>query len=81
VETESLYRPRVPLPLKKLCQAAIADLFHFLALSKRDSKDLVARQRLQVAAWMSLWPLKFERHSYVLIKGIPYVTIIFHKVR
>ncbi|OAX39585.1 alcohol dehydrogenase IV [Rhizopogon vinicolor AM-OR11-026] len=62
---ESLYRPGVPLPLKKLCHAAITDLFRFLVLSKRDSKDLVARQRLQVAAWMSLWPLKLEKHSAV----------------
>ncbi|KAG1753033.1 alcohol dehydrogenase IV [Suillus lakei] len=57
---ESLYSPRVPLPLKKLCHAAIADLFHFLVLSKKDGKDLVARQRLQVASWMSLWPRKIE---------------------
>lgn len=60
---ESLYRPGVPLPVKKLCQAAIADLFRFLVLSKKDSKDLVARQRLQVASWMSLWPRKVENHS------------------
>ncbi|KAG2345605.1 alcohol dehydrogenase IV [Suillus weaverae] len=60
---ESLYRPGVPLPMKKLCHAAIADLFRFLVLSKKDSEDLVARQRLQVASWMSLWPRKIERHS------------------
>lgn len=60
---ESLYRPGVPLPLKKLCLAAIADLFRFLMLSKKDGKDLAARQRLQVASWMSLWPRKVEQHS------------------
>ncbi|KAG1862582.1 alcohol dehydrogenase IV [Suillus subalutaceus] len=59
---ENLYRPGVPLPMKKLCHAAIADLFRFLVLSKKDSKDLVARQRLQVASWMSLWPRKLEVH-------------------
>ncbi|KAG1734725.1 alcohol dehydrogenase IV [Suillus paluster] len=62
---ENLYRPGVPLPLKKLCYAAIADLFRFLVLSKNDSRDLVSRQRLQVAAWMSLWPLKAEKHSSI----------------
>lgn len=60
---ENLYRPGVPLPMKKLCHAAIADLFRFLALSKKDSEDIVARQRLQIASWMSLWPRKVERHS------------------
>lgn len=60
---ESLYRPGVPLPVKKLCHAAIADLFRFLVLSKKDSKDLVARQRLQVASWMSLWPRRVEKHT------------------
>ncbi|KAG0706128.1 alcohol dehydrogenase IV [Suillus ampliporus] len=59
---ESLYRPGVPLPVKTLCYAAIADLFRFLVLSKKDSGDLVSRQRLQVAAWMSLWPRKIEKH-------------------
>lgn len=56
----------MPLPLKKLCLAAIADLFRFLVLSKRDGKDLVARQRLQVASWMSIWPLKLERDGYAI---------------
>ncbi|KAG1867345.1 alcohol dehydrogenase IV [Suillus subluteus] len=60
---ENLYRPGVPLPMKKLCHAAIADLFRFLVLSKKDSKDLVARQRLQVASWMSLWPREVKMHG------------------
>lgn len=60
---ENLYRPGVPLPLKKLCHAAIADLFRFLVLSKKDSEDLVARQRLQIASWMSLWPCEVERQG------------------
>ncbi|KAG1881470.1 alcohol dehydrogenase IV [Suillus tomentosus] len=60
---ESLYRPGVPLPIKRLCHAAIADLFRFLVLSKKDSEDLVARQRLQVASWMSLWPRRIEKPS------------------
>ena len=58
--SENLYRPVVPIPLKYLCYGAIRDLFKYLPLSKADPRDLVARQRLQVAAWMSLWPLKTE---------------------
>jgi hypothetical protein len=49
--------------MKKLCHAAIADLFRFLVLSKKDSEDLIARQRLQIASWMSLWPCKVERQG------------------
>jgi len=60
---ESLYRPGVPLPLKNLCYAAIADLFRYLPLSKATPHDLQARQKLQVAAWMSLWPLQPEKYS------------------
>lgn len=60
---ENLYRPGVPLPMKRLCHAAIADLFRFLVLSKKDGEDLVARQRLQIASWMSLWPCKVERQG------------------
>lgn len=58
--SENLYRPIVPIPLKYLCYGAIRDLFKYLPLSKADPRDLVVRQRLQVAAWMSLWPLKTE---------------------
>ncbi|KAH8119644.1 alcohol dehydrogenase IV [Phellopilus nigrolimitatus] len=57
---ESLYRPGVPHPVKVLCYAAIAELFTYLPLSKAHPTDVAVRQRLQVAAWMSLWPLKFE---------------------
>lgn len=46
--------------MKALCYAAIADLFTFLPKSKADPTDVVARQRLQVASWMSLWPLTLE---------------------
>ncbi|KAI0745051.1 alcohol dehydrogenase IV [Earliella scabrosa] len=58
---ENLYRPVVPTPLKYLCYAALADLFKYLRQSKADPTDIVARQKLQVASWMSLWPLKPER--------------------
>ncbi|THH09439.1 hypothetical protein EW145_g2009 [Phellinidium pouzarii] len=55
--------PIVPHPVKVLCYAAIAELFTFLPLSRADPTDVAARQRLQVAALMSLWPLKMETYS------------------
>jgi alcohol dehydrogenase class IV len=61
--TENLYRPGVPTPLKFLCHAALAELFRLLPASKAAPQDLAARQALQVAAWMSLWPLKQEKYS------------------
>ncbi|KAI5115511.1 hypothetical protein M0805_002924 [Coniferiporia weirii] len=57
---ESLYRPYVPHPIKVLCYAALSELFTLLPQSRADPGDLVVRQKLQIAAWMSLWPLKFE---------------------
>ncbi|KAI0743395.1 alcohol dehydrogenase IV [Daedaleopsis nitida] len=60
---ETLYRPSIPIPVKHLCYAALADLFKYLPLSKADPHDLEARQKLQVASWMSLWPIKLEKHS------------------
>ncbi|PCH43472.1 alcohol dehydrogenase IV [Wolfiporia cocos MD-104 SS10] len=60
---ESLYRPLVPPPLKYLCYAALADLFKYLPQSKANPKAVDIRQKLQLASWMSLWPLKLERYS------------------
>jgi len=60
---ENLYRPEVPYPVKILCYAAIKDLFALLPESKANPTDVQLRQRLQVAAWMSLWPLKLEKYS------------------
>ncbi|EIW83160.1 Dehydroquinate synthase-like protein [Coniophora puteana RWD-64-598 SS2] len=60
---EGLYRPLLALPAKVLGYAALADLFKYLPESKANPKDLAARQKLQVAAWMSLWPIKTERPS------------------
>ncbi|RPD63712.1 alcohol dehydrogenase IV [Lentinus tigrinus ALCF2SS1-6] len=57
---ESLYRPLVPPPIKHLCYAALADLYTYLPKSKADPNDVEARQKLQIASWMSLWPLKLE---------------------
>ncbi|PAV19863.1 alcohol dehydrogenase IV [Pyrrhoderma noxium] len=61
---ESLYRPFVPQPVKILCYAALADLFEYLRKSKANPNDIEARQKLQVASWMSLWPLKLGEHVF-----------------
>ncbi|GBE81569.1 alcohol dehydrogenase IV [Sparassis latifolia] len=60
---ENLYRPLVPPPIKHLCYAALADLFKYLPESKAKPDAVDIRQKLQLAAWMSLWPLKLERYS------------------
>jgi len=60
---ENLYRPLVPEPLKRMCYAALADLFKYLPISKANPKDVTIRQKLQVAVWMSLWPAKQENYS------------------
>jgi len=60
--TESLYRPLVPVPVKVLCYAAIADLFTYLPQSKANPGAIDVRQKLQLASWMSLWPLKVEKY-------------------
>jgi alcohol dehydrogenase class IV len=49
-------------PLKILSYGAIVDLFKYLPKSKADPNDIHARQKLQVAAWMSLWPVRPEKY-------------------
>ncbi|PIL35439.1 hypothetical protein GSI_02166 [Ganoderma sinense ZZ0214-1] len=62
---ENLYRRPVPIPIKYLCYAAMADLFAYLPKSKANPQDVEVRQRLQIASWMSLWPMKNEKHGAV----------------
>ncbi|TFK54276.1 Dehydroquinate synthase-like protein [Heliocybe sulcata] len=62
---EGLYRPGQIPPLKTLFYQAIADLFEYLPKSKADPEDLSIRQKLQLASWMSLWPIRMENLSYV----------------
>lgn len=51
---ETLYRPGGQYPLQQLALCAIRDLFTYLPhCVKADGKDLYARGKLQVAAWMS----------------------------
>ncbi|KAM6502209.1 alcohol dehydrogenase IV [Amanita muscaria] len=60
---ENLYKPLVPEPLKRMCYAALADLLKYLPISKAKPEDVTVRQKLQIAAWMSLWPAKQEKYS------------------
>jgi hypothetical protein len=62
---ENLYRPLIPPPIKILCYSAIGDLFKYLPESKANPQDIAARQKLQLAAWMSLWPIKLEKFGYL----------------
>ncbi|KAI0318236.1 alcohol dehydrogenase IV [Amylostereum chailletii] len=60
---ENLYHPLIIPPLKPTYYQAISDLFTYLPRSKADPNDIEARQKLQLAAWMSLWPKKAETFS------------------
>jgi len=62
---ENLYRPLVPPPIKYMCYGALADLFKYLPLSKENPQAIDIRQKLQLASWMSLWPMTLERYSAV----------------
>ncbi|KAL5484781.1 hypothetical protein ACEPAI_7423 [Sanghuangporus weigelae] len=60
---ENLYRKGVPYPFKVLSYDALSILFSWLPLSKSQPIDLTIRQKLQIAAWMSRWPLQQETKS------------------
>ncbi|KAG6378174.1 alcohol dehydrogenase IV [Boletus reticuloceps] len=61
--SQGLYNPVLPYPMKAFCYAALSDLFKYLPKSKAQPGDLEARQRLLIAAWMSLWPVKVEKYG------------------
>ncbi|KAI5889438.1 Dehydroquinate synthase-like protein [Schizophyllum commune H4-8] len=61
---ENLYRQVTPIPLKALAYAAIADLFEYLPKSKADPGSVEVRQKLQIASWMSLWPLRQDAGQF-----------------
>jgi alcohol dehydrogenase class IV len=65
VKSESLYRPLVPYPAKVISYEAISLLFKYLPISKQNPGDIAARQKLQVAAWMSLWPATLSKPVFV----------------
>lgn len=50
--------------MKYLCYAALADLFKYLPETKANPQALDVRQKLQLASWMSLWPIKIEKYRY-----------------
>jgi alcohol dehydrogenase class IV len=60
---ETLYRPSVPEPVKIICYSAIADLFTYLPQSKANPQAVDIRQKLLLASWKSLWPLKQEKYT------------------
>jgi len=60
---ENLYNEALSRPIKVLCYAALSDLFQYLPKSKADPGNLETRQKLMVASWMSLWPMKVEKYS------------------
>jgi hypothetical protein len=68
---ENLYRPGVSFPVKQLMYAALKDLFHYLPASKKDPTNVEYRQRLQIASWMSLWPMKLEKYRYASVNCRP----------
>lgn len=57
---ENLYRAGVPEPMRVMCYSAIADLFRYLPESKANPTDVGVRQKLQIASWKSIWPIKME---------------------
>lgn len=78
---EALYRPYCPPLIHALAFSAIADLYKYLPISKRDPKDVQAREKLQVAAWHSLFPYRQEddrksalgpSHGLGYMLGAPY---------
>jgi alcohol dehydrogenase class IV len=52
---ETLYRPGAAYPLQQMALAAIRDLFTYLpkCMGEEGQKDIEARGKLQIAAWMS----------------------------
>jgi alcohol dehydrogenase class IV len=58
---ENLYRTPFPEPLRALCYSAIRDLFILLPQSRDNPQDLEVRQKLQIAAWKSFWPVRQEK--------------------
>ncbi|KAJ7638386.1 alcohol dehydrogenase IV [Roridomyces roridus] len=61
--SENQYRPLVSPPVKTLGLAALADFFKYLPLCMNDPNNVQVRQKLLIAAWMSLWPTKYEKYS------------------
>lgn len=52
------------IPLRYLAYGALRDLFKYLPECKANPESLEVRQRLQIAAWMSLFPNRIEVNQY-----------------
>ncbi|XP_006461160.1 hypothetical protein AGABI2DRAFT_192693 [Agaricus bisporus var. bisporus H97] len=59
---EDLYRNHVTPPVKILGYHAISEYFKYLPMTKKDPSSVLVRQKLQLASWMSLWPMKLEKY-------------------
>lgn len=59
---ENLYRNQVTPPVKVLGYHAISEFFKYLPLSKANPDSVEIRQKLQLASWMSLWPMKLKKY-------------------
>lgn len=60
---EGLYNSQLPYPSKVFCYTALSNLFKYLPKSKAQPADLETRQKLLIAAWTSLWPVKIEKYG------------------
>jgi alcohol dehydrogenase class IV len=70
--SENLYRPLIPPPIKALCYTALTELFEYLPKCKANPNDVAVRQKLQLASWESLWPIRLENyrcHSILMSTG------------
>ncbi|CAF0822978.1 unnamed protein product [Adineta ricciae] len=74
---EQQYRPNAPIPVRVLAREAAGILFESLRACHKDAKDVEARQRALIGAWLSLWsddrigPLG-PSHSIGYQLGAPY---------
>ena len=62
----------IPPPIKYLCYAALVDLFKYLPASKANPQAVDVRQKLQIASWMSLWPIKLEKYRCIPL----FITVV-----
>jgi alcohol dehydrogenase class IV len=74
-------RPYTPPPIRSLALSAIRKLFHLLPACKADPDNVEIRQRLQIAAWESMFPFLQEEdkqsgfglsHALGYMLGSPY---------
>ena len=62
--------------MKAISYEAISLLFKYLPISKQNPGDTAARQKLQIAAWMSLWPVTLSKPVFVLTSPNSYIPFV-----